>query len=74
MGKNYERLALNLRGFIVDDYIVFYYPRENGINITRVVGGYRDLESIKYLSASHCCNSTSAAFSYKVLLSLGNSR
>lgn len=46
MGKNYGRLAPNLRGFIVDDYIVFYYPREDGINITRVIGGYRDLESL----------------------------
>lgn len=46
MGKNYGRLAPNLRGFVVDDYIVFYYPREDGINITRVVSGYRDLESL----------------------------
>ncbi len=46
MGKSYERLAPNLRGFIVNEYIVFYYPKEDGINVTRVLNGYRDLDSL----------------------------
>jgi toxin ParE1/3/4 len=46
MGKNYSRLASNLRGFIVEDYLIFYYPREDGIDIVRIVSGYRDLESL----------------------------
>ncbi|MEA5505939.1 type II toxin-antitoxin system RelE/ParE family toxin [Halotia wernerae UHCC 0503] len=46
MGKSYGRLVPNLRGFVMDDYIVFYYPTENGISITRVASGYRDLESL----------------------------
>lgn len=46
MGKNYSKLSPGLRGFIVDDYIIFYYPREDGINVARVVSGYRDLESL----------------------------
>jgi toxin ParE1/3/4 len=46
MGKSYGRLAPNLRGFIVDDYIIFYYPNEDGITIARIVSGYRDLESL----------------------------
>ncbi|MEG4395188.1 type II toxin-antitoxin system RelE/ParE family toxin [Microcoleus sp. BROC3] len=46
MGKNYSQLSPSLRGFIVDDYIVFYYPREDGIDVVRVVNGYRDLESL----------------------------
>ncbi len=46
MGKNYGRLVPNLHGFVIDDYIVFYYPTENGISITRVASGYRDLESL----------------------------
>lgn len=46
MGKSYSRLAPNLRGFVVEDYIVFYYPREDGIDIARVVSGYRDLEAL----------------------------
>lgn len=27
MGKSYGRLVPNLRGFVVDDYIIFYCPR-----------------------------------------------
>ncbi|NEU80113.1 type II toxin-antitoxin system RelE/ParE family toxin [Nostoc sp. UIC 10630] len=46
MGKSYGRLAPNLRGFVVDDYIIFYYPREDGISITRVASGYQDLEAL----------------------------
>jgi toxin ParE1/3/4 len=46
MGKSYDRLSKNLRGFIVDDYIIFYYPSQDGIDIVRVVSGYRDLESL----------------------------
>jgi toxin ParE1/3/4 len=46
MGKNYDRLAPNLKGFVVDDYLIFYYPRNNGIDIVHVVNGYRDLDSI----------------------------
>ena len=39
MGKSYNRIAPNLRGFVVEDYIVFYYPREDGIDIARIVSG-----------------------------------
>ncbi|MEA5552604.1 type II toxin-antitoxin system RelE/ParE family toxin [Anabaena cylindrica UHCC 0172] len=46
IGKSYGRLAKNLRGFLVDDYIIFYYPQEDDINITRIASGYRDLESL----------------------------
>lgn len=46
MGKSYEKLSPNLRGFTVEDYIVFFYPRADGIDVARVVSGYRDLELI----------------------------
>ncbi|MGL5835951.1 MAG: type II toxin-antitoxin system RelE/ParE family toxin [Waterburya sp.] len=46
MGKGYSKLSVNLRGFVVEDYVVFYYPREDGIDIVRIVSGYRDLESL----------------------------
>jgi toxin ParE1/3/4 len=45
MEKTYPKLNPNLRGFVVD-YIVFYYPSSDGINIARVVSGYRDLEDL----------------------------
>ena len=43
MGKSYSKLAANLRGFVVEDYIIFYYPKEDGIDIVRVISGYRDI-------------------------------
>jgi toxin ParE1/3/4 len=46
MGKSYSKLSPGLRGFVVEDYIVFYYPREDGIDIAKVVSEYRDLESL----------------------------
>jgi toxin ParE1/3/4 len=46
LGKSYENLALGLRGFIVDNYIVLYYPRESGIDVARVINGSRDLEEL----------------------------
>lgn len=30
----------------IDNYIIFYYPSEEGIYVIRVVSGYRDLESL----------------------------
>jgi toxin ParE1/3/4 len=46
MGKTYSKLNPNLRGFVVEDYIVFYYPSSHGINIVRVISGYRDLDDL----------------------------
>ena len=46
MGKSYDRLSVGLRGFSLDDYIIFYYPRADGIDIARVINGYRDLEAL----------------------------
>ena len=43
MGKRYEMLAPNWRGFIVRDFLIFYYPRSDGIDIASVVRGDRDL-------------------------------
>jgi toxin ParE1/3/4 len=46
MRKTYPKLNPNLRGFVVEDYIVFYYPNSDGINIARVISGYRDLDDM----------------------------
>jgi toxin ParE1/3/4 len=43
MGKRYDMFSPNLRGFIVRNYLIFYYPRSDGIDIARVVRGDRDL-------------------------------
>jgi toxin ParE1/3/4 len=44
MGKSYAKLAPNLRGIVFKDYLIFYYPREDGIDVVHVVNGYQDLE------------------------------
>jgi toxin ParE1/3/4 len=46
MGKNYGDIAPNLRGIIAGNYIVFYFPRADGIDVVRIINGYRDLESL----------------------------
>ena len=46
MGKDYSWILSDLRGFIVNEYIIFYYPLENGIEIIRVVYGKRDLSAV----------------------------
>ena len=44
MGKSYEQIRPNLRGFLVGDYIIFYYVYDDGIFILRIVSGYRNLD------------------------------
>ena len=46
MGKSYAEIKANLRGFVVSNYIVFYFPRSDGIDVARIINGYRDLESL----------------------------
>jgi toxin ParE1/3/4 len=44
MGRRYEMLAADLRGFPVGNYIIFYRSTEQSIAIERILSGYRDLE------------------------------
>lgn len=46
MGKRYSNLRENLRGFVIRGYIVFYYPRADGIDVIKVASGYQDLERL----------------------------
>ena len=46
MGKNRNELIMGWRSFPVEDYLIFYFPLENGIEIARVVRGYRDLDAM----------------------------
>jgi toxin ParE1/3/4 len=46
LGKSYAWVSPDLRGFIITEYIVFYYPRIDGIDIIRVINGKRDLKTI----------------------------
>ncbi|GFE71762.1 type II toxin-antitoxin system RelE/ParE family toxin [Chroococcus sp. FPU101] len=46
MGKEYDWITSDLRGFVINGYIVFYYPRQDGIDIVRVINGRRDLKAL----------------------------
>ncbi|MCL1472112.1 type II toxin-antitoxin system RelE/ParE family toxin [Argonema antarcticum] len=46
MGRRRDELLQELRSFPVDDYLIFYRPIEGGIEILRVVSGYRDLSAL----------------------------
>lgn len=46
MGRKWSELIPSLRSFPVDDYLIFYRPIETGIEVLRVVSGYRDLDAL----------------------------
>lgn len=46
MGRRRDELLPSLRSFPVDDYLIFYRPIAGGIEILRVVSGYRDLNAL----------------------------
>ncbi|MEH2158575.1 type II toxin-antitoxin system RelE/ParE family toxin [Nostoc sp.] len=46
MGRRRDELLTALRSFPVDDYLIFYRPIAEGIEVVRIVSGYRDLETL----------------------------
>jgi toxin ParE1/3/4 len=46
MGRRRDELTPSVRSFPIDDYLIFYRLIEKGIEILRVVSGYRDLDSL----------------------------
>ncbi|MEH2305452.1 type II toxin-antitoxin system RelE/ParE family toxin [Nostoc sp.] len=46
MGRRRDELLTALRSFPIDDYLIFYRPIAEGIEVVRVVSGYRDLEAL----------------------------
>ena len=46
MGREQDRLLVNLRSFAVRNYLIFYQPFDGGIEILRVLHGLRDIGSI----------------------------
>jgi toxin ParE1/3/4 len=46
MGRTREELAPSLRSLPVDKYVIFYRVIKNGIQIERVLSGYRDFEDV----------------------------
>jgi toxin ParE1/3/4 len=46
MGHSFDYLAPSLRGFSVGNYLIFYRQIENGIEVERVLSGYRDFDAL----------------------------
>ena len=46
MGRRRDDLAPGLRSFPIEEYLIFYRQIEGGIQIARVVSGFRDLDAL----------------------------
>jgi toxin ParE1/3/4 len=46
MGRSYEEIIPGLRGFVIDNYIIFYVVVGDSIQILRIVNGYRDIDKL----------------------------
>ncbi|APB34255.1 plasmid stabilization system protein [Gloeomargarita lithophora Alchichica-D10] len=46
MGRKRDELAPNIRSFPIYDYLIFYREIAAGIEVLRVVSGYRDLQDL----------------------------
>ena len=46
MGRGRPELAPGLRSFPIGSYIVFYLVVDTGIEIVRVLSGYRDVDAV----------------------------
>jgi len=45
LGGSCGELIDGLRSFTVGNYLIFYFPLENGVNIIRVMHGSRDMNT-----------------------------
>lgn len=46
LGKSQDQLIVRLRTFPHKKYVIFYFPKKNGIEIYRVLHGARDFEDL----------------------------
>ena len=46
MGTSRDELKAGLRSQPVGNYLIFYFPLEDGVDIVRVLHGSRDIESL----------------------------
>ncbi|MEH2095527.1 plasmid stabilization protein [Nostoc sp. 'Peltigera membranacea cyanobiont' 213] len=46
MGQSCDNFASALRSFPVEDYLIFYRPIDGGVEVVRIVSGYRNLETV----------------------------
>jgi len=46
IGREQDKLLVNLRSFAVKQYFIFYQPIEDGVEILRILHGSRDIERL----------------------------
>ena len=46
MGQRCDELRRNLRYFTAGQYVIFFHPIEDGIEVVRVVRGSRDIDAL----------------------------
>ncbi len=46
IGRRRDELQLGLRSFPYGNYLIFYIPLNNGIEVVRVLNGARDIEAL----------------------------
>lgn len=46
IGRNRPELFVNLRSLPHKNYVIFYFPSEDGVEIYRVLHGSRDIEEV----------------------------
>jgi len=46
MGRLREELADSLRSFPVGNYVIFYRPIPDGVEVVRVLSGFRDIPNL----------------------------
>lgn len=46
MGKERSELHPCLRSFVIEKYVLFYRPIDNGIEVVRVLHGARDIDQL----------------------------
>lgn len=45
-GRNRYDLLINLRSFVFRNYIIFYLPIDDGIEVLRIIYGSRDIQQV----------------------------
>ncbi len=45
MGRARPELAVDLRGFPVGNYVLFYRPMADGVELVRALNGHRDIQA-----------------------------
>ncbi len=46
MGRAGPEFSANLRSFPIRNYLIFYRPIKNGVDIIRIISGARDIDSL----------------------------